>query len=88
VGLLAEVVITGNILHLKDVTMYGQRPLRGILYELLQAKTQLINEAKAAGFAFLRMTGQRVPGSSSANPGKMIDLLIDLTKYVGEYDAH
>lgn len=84
VGMLAEVVITGKILHLQDVVIYGQGQLSGLLHELLQAKTQLVNEAKVAGFDTLRMTGRRVPGSSSARPGKAIDVTIDLTKYAGE----
>ena len=82
--MLAEVVITGKVLHLQDVVIYGQGQLSGLLRELLQAKTQLINEAKVAGFDTLRMTRRRVPGSSSAHPGKAIDVTIDLTKYAGE----
>jgi hypothetical protein len=84
VGMLAEVVITGKVLHLQDVVIYGQGQLSGLLGELLQAKRQLINEAKIAGFDTLRMTGRRVPGRSSAHPGKAIDVTIDLTKYAGE----
>ena len=83
VGILAEVAVTGKVLHLQDVVIYGQGQLSGLLRELLQAKMQLINEAKAAGFDTLRMTGRRVPGSSSAHPGKAIDVTIDLTKYAG-----
>ena len=72
VGMLAEVVITGKVLHLQDVVIYGQGQLSGLLRELLQAKTPLIHAAKAAGFDTLRMTGRRVPGSSSAHPGKAL----------------
>jgi hypothetical protein len=84
VGMLAEVVITGKVLHLQDVVIYAQGQLSGLLRELLQAKTQLVNEAKAAGFDTLRITARRVPGSSSAYPGKTIDVTIDLTRYTGE----
>jgi len=84
VGMLAEVIIIDKVLHLQDVVIYGQGQLSGLLRELLQAKTQLINEAKAAGFDILRITGRRVPGSSSANPGKTVDVTIDLTKYAGK----
>ena len=84
VGVLVEVVITDKVLHLQDVTIYGQGQLSGLLGELLQAKTQLIDAAKVAGFDTLRITGRRVPGSSSARPGKIIDVTIDLTQYAGE----
>ena len=84
VGMLAEVAIAGKVLHLKDIVVYGQGRFSGLLREILQAKTQLINDAKAAGFETLRITGQRAPGSSSANPGRMVDMIIDLTKRVGE----
>jgi hypothetical protein len=46
----------------------------------LAARTQLINEARAMGFERLRITGQRVASSSSANPGHLVDLIMDLTK--------
>jgi hypothetical protein len=82
--MLAEVIIIDKVLHLQDVVIYGQGQLSGLLRELLQAKTQLINEAKAAGFDILRITGRRVPGSSSAHPGKTVDVTIDLTKYAGK----
>ena len=84
IGILAEVMITDKVLHLQDVVIYGQGQLSGLLRELLQAKTQLIHEAKAAGFDTLHITGRRVSGSSSAHPGKVIDVTVDLTKYGGE----
>jgi hypothetical protein len=84
VGILSEVIITDKVLHLQDVVIYGQGQLSGLLRELLQAKTQLIHAAKVAGFDTLRITGRRVPGSSSAHPGRAIDVTIDLTKYTGE----
>ena len=83
VGMLAEVVITGKVLHLQDAVIYGQGQLSGLLRELLQAKTPLIHAAQAAEFDTLRISGQLVPGSSSAHPGKAIDVTIDLTKYAG-----
>ena len=42
VGMLAEVVIVDKLLHLKDVVIYGQEQLSGLLRELLQAKTHLM----------------------------------------------
>ena len=88
VGMLAEVVVVGKLLHLKDVVIYGQGQLSGLLRELLQAKAQLINQARAAGFETLRLSGQRVVSSSSANPGKVVDVIIDLTKCAGEDDVY
>jgi hypothetical protein len=88
VGMLAEVVIVDKLLHLKDVVIYGQEQLSGLLRELLQAKTHLINQARAAGFETLRLSGQRVAGSSSANPGKVVDIIIDLTKRAGADDVY
>jgi len=88
VGMLAEVVIVGKHLHLKDVVIYGQEQLSGLLRELLQAKTRLIHQARAAGFETLRLSGQRVAGSSSANPGKGVDIIIDLTKRAGVDDVY
>ena len=86
--MLAEVVIVGKHLHLKDVVIYGQEQLSGLLRELLQAKTRLIHQARAAGFETLRLSGQRVAGSSSANPGKGVDIIIDLTKRAGVDDVY
>jgi hypothetical protein len=81
VDFLAETVIEGDTLHLKDVVVYGRGPsnLTGLTREALAARTRLINEAKGWGFRTLRITGHRLPSSSSANPGHMIDLRIDLT---------
>ena len=82
VDFLAETVVEGETLLLKDVVVYGRGPsnLTGLTREALAARTQLINEAKAWGFKKLRITGQRVQSSSSANPGHVIDITIDLTK--------
>jgi hypothetical protein len=45
-------------------------------------------DARAAGFEILRLSRQRVASSSSANPGKVVDIIIDLTKRVGEDDVY
>src|SRR5581483_1296870 len=62
VGMLAEVVVEGDTLVLKDVVVYAhtEQPLKGLLKDVLAAKSQLVNEAKAWGFTKLRITGQRV----------------------------
>jgi RHS repeat-associated protein len=82
VDVVAETVINGNTLHLKDIAIYGRdsKPLTGLYKEVLKNKTGLINDAKEAGFKQLRISGERLPNSSSANPGKIVDLTIDLTK--------
>ena len=81
VGFLAEVEVSGKTLHLKDVVIYGEgsTPLTGLMNEVLAARTHLINEARAMGFEQLRITGQRVESSSSANPGHLVDITFDLT---------
>jgi hypothetical protein len=82
VGFLAETVVEGDTLVLKDVVVYGEgtTPLTGLTREALAARTQLMAEAKALGFKKLRITGQRVQSSSSGNPGHTIDVTLDLTK--------
>lgn len=82
VDFLAETVVDGDTLLLKDVVVYGRDPsnLTGLTKEALAARTQLVNEAIVWGFKKLRITGQRIQSSSSANPGHTIDITIDLTK--------
>lgn len=82
VDFLAETVVEGNTLILKDVVVFGRSPanLSGLTREALAARTQLIKEAKTLGFKKLKITGQRVASSSSGNPGHKIDITIDLTK--------
>ena len=82
VDLLAETVVEGDTLILKDVVVYGRSTsnLTGLAKEALAARTQLIEEAKALGFKKLKITGQRVESSSSGNPGHPIDITVDLTK--------
>jgi hypothetical protein len=46
---------------------------------MLELRSQLKAGAKEAGFETLTLKGVRVPKSSSANPGKKIDMTIDLT---------
>lgn len=52
-----------------------------ILGTVLNNKTELINAAKDLGYDKLRITGDRVPNSSSASPGKSIDLTLNLNNY-------
>ena len=84
VGVLAEVAVNGSELTLSDVTIYGES---GDLVnqvgarQFLALRDQIARQAAAEGFDTLRITGTRVPGSSSAAPGKAVDVLIDLSKY-------
>jgi hypothetical protein len=82
VGLLAELVVEGTTLVLKDVIVYpiGASKLTGIEKEVRAALTQLKHEAREWGFERLRIIGYRVPGSSSANPGHTIDTTINLMR--------
>jgi hypothetical protein len=82
VDLLAETVVEGDTLILKDVAIYGRSStsLTGLTKEALAARTQLVEEAKALGFKTLKITGRRMESGSSGNPGHAIDITVDLTK--------
>lgn len=82
VGFLAEIIVEGDTLILKDVAVYGEgtTPLSNLAREAFAARDQLIKEAKAHGFKKLRITGRRIEGSSSGNPGHAIDVTVDLTR--------
>jgi hypothetical protein len=81
VDMLAEMAVEGDTIHLKDVAVFPRsgEPLTGLSQEILAARTELVNDARQMGFKHLRITGHRVPTGSSANPGKTIDLTIELT---------
>jgi hypothetical protein len=71
VDLLAEVVVEGDTLTLKDAVVYGRSPsaLTGLTRDALAARTRLIEEIKGLGFKTLIITGQRIASSSSGTPG-------------------
>ena len=75
--MLAEAVVTGKSLHLKDMAIYPkdakglQVGTKGML-DLLQ---NLKAEARGLGFDELRITGLRYSG---AKPGKAVDLIFAL----------
>jgi hypothetical protein len=75
----AEALIVGNTLHLKDIAVFprGSGKVDLGMREMLALRTQLAQEARAFGFDQLRITGDRVSG---ANPGKLVDVLIDLKR--------
>jgi len=82
VDMLAEIVVEGDRLTLKDIAVYGRgsEPLTGLTKDVLAARSELISEAKRLGFKQLRITGTRGLSSSSASPGKRVNIIIDLTK--------
>jgi hypothetical protein len=53
-------------------------PLRGVLRELLTARSRIAEYAKELGFDKVRITGDRTLQSSSANPGKKVDVTVKL----------
>lgn len=65
-------------LHLKDLIIYprGNNALTGLTREFLYLRTQLVKAARILGFRTLKITGKRVEKSTSANPGKEIDITI------------
>jgi hypothetical protein len=79
---MCEVREEGAVLHLKDVIVYSRLAggLKGVLKEMLAARTELKRYAAAMGFVTLKISGYRTEQSSSAHPGKTIDLTIDLRK--------
>ena len=79
---LAEVEINQTELILKNITIYskGAEATNQIgARAFLQWQNSVINIAKEQGFTTLRIMGERVAGSSSANPGKVVEYIIDLT---------
>lgn len=86
VGMLAETVTenAGQTLHLKDIAIYGVnnqgKAMQGgeVGSQIFQGLKSLKEWAKGQGFKELRLTGERVANSSSANPGMKIDKIIKL----------
>ena len=82
VDVLAEIVVQGDTLVLKDIAIFGrgQAPLKGLTRDMFEAIYELREQARAAGFKTLRITGKRIESSTSVNPGHVVDMTIDLTK--------
>ena len=80
IELLAVVQVSGTTLHLQDLVIYPagvERATVGVAALLRAAGRDLFPELRAAGFDRLRITATRL---SSANPGRTVDLTIDLTR--------
>ncbi len=81
VGILANASSKGTVLTLKDAAVYPMKS--GALTnqignrQMLEALKQLGAEAKAAGYTKLIIEGKRATG---ANPGKIAQVVLDLTK--------
>jgi len=78
---LAEVKIDNNTLTLKDLAIYsneGDIPNQIGHIPFLKWKSVVSDEAKSLGFDKLRIMAQRAMHSISANPGKTIDITINL----------
>jgi len=80
VDILADVVADGDTLTLKDISIFGRGdgPLEGLTKEVFKGKTEIFDQAREMGFKKIRILGERIEGSTSANPGKIIDITKDL----------
>ena len=82
-GALAEVAVDGKKLILKDIAIYaeGSEVKNAVgAKEFIQWKNLIVDMAKNDGYETLELQGVRVTNSTSANPGKSINQIIDLTK--------
>ena len=77
VDVLAEIVVGGTRLELRDISIYPRRAGRLDLPvgRLVRWLRDLENEARAVGFDELRITGTRLSGR---RPGRRVDVTIRL----------
>ena len=83
VDFLAETVIKGDTLILKDVAVFGRKgneALTGLQKDIFRGAAQLKDFARQQGFKRLEIKGTRVQTSSSARPGHDVALGWDLQK--------
>ncbi len=81
INLIAETIIEGKTLYLKDVSVYGEqgnKALTGLQKDIFRATKQIKEYAKEQGFVKLKISGNRLESSSSARPGHDVDLSWDL----------
>lgn len=85
VDFLAEAVVVGDRLVLRDAILYGRAEgaLTGMTRDVYRGLGELRDWAAAQGFTTLEVLGTRVPGSTSANPGSAWRGVWDLTKKPG-----
>ena len=79
IDVLAEIVITGLTIELRDIVVYPSGAVRLTVSpgELLGCARLAVAEIADEGFAELRVTGTRLTGAS---PGRRLDLTIRLRK--------
>lgn len=79
IDVLAEIVITGLTIELRDIVVYPTGAVRLTVSpgELLGWARLAVAEIADEGFAELRVTGTRLTGAS---PGRRLDLTIRLRK--------
>jgi hypothetical protein len=79
VEVLAEVVVDGHRLELRDIAIYprGAGRLEVPVDTLLACLREVADEVRLAGFDDLRITGTRLSG---AQAGRKVDLTIRLHK--------
>ena len=79
IDVLAEIVITGLTIELRDIVVYPRDAVRLSVSprELLGWARLAMAEIADEGFAELRVTGTRLTG---ARPGRRLDLTIRLRK--------
>jgi RHS repeat-associated protein len=79
ISMMAEAVVSGKTLHLKDIAIYpkGAQNLQVGTKAMLELLQTVKADARGLGFTKLRITGLRFSG---AKPGKEVDLLFDLTE--------
>ncbi len=83
IGGLADVGINGKTLTLKDVSVYsnkGDIPNAVGARDIFTWQNEIAQQAKDQGFDTLIIKGIRATNSTSANPGKVVEYTIDLTK--------
>jgi hypothetical protein len=79
VDVLAEVVVDGGRVELRDIAVYPHAQLRLSVpvAEVARWLRVVVAEARQAGFDELRLTGVRMSGAA---PGRRVDLTIRLEK--------
>ena len=81
IDVAAEVEINGNFLVLRDICIYARQGDMPNSVGMVFFKTMLkriVAQARLAGYSTLRIVGQRALHSTSANPGMLIDRIINL----------
>lgn len=86
VGILAETEAAGSQLIVRNLIIFGSDKAdlanKVGAPQWLAARNELARYAASQGFETMRLHGERVANSSSANPGHVIDVVIDLARYL------